>query len=768
MSAMINRCLDEMIPRGASDLFLSVGKPPAMRINGDLKTLGETILTPEDFDSFLKSAVSARSQSEFAQNGDLDVGYSSPTAPDVRFRLNFYRQGGQMGMVARALPSGALDLLALGLPEITIELAKLPRGLVLVTGATGSGKSTTMAALINAINQTRAAHIVTVEDPIEFIHKDVKSRISQREVGTDTSTFASALRHVVRESPDVIVIGEMRDRETVEVAISAAMTGHLVLSTLHTIDASQSILRLLGLFPEASRSQLCLDLSMSLAAIISQRLLPKKDGKGRALAVECLRFTPGAAQLLREARVEELGDFMRTNRDPGIIPFNQSLVSLYRHQQIDFETGLTYSNNPDEFRLAAIGMRTGVSGFTGEDELLATRSDMQALLGLAIEQGASDVHLSVGRPPLFRVGGHLHRIGEEPLNPADVRWLLFSLLSGRQRSQLELEKELDFSLQLESGIRFRVNAYYQRGHMAVALRSIPSHVPTPEQLGLPKPLEKLLDRPQGLILVVGPTGSGKTTTVASLIDRINKSRACHIITVEDPIEYSYESAMAAIDQREVFADTRSFSAALKYILRQDPDIILVGEMRDLETISAVLTAAETGHLVFATLHTNDAPSTIDRIVDVFPAHQQQQIRIQLAASLVAVVSQRLLPKIDGSGRIGAYELLIATGAVRALVREGKSHQLPNVLSTSSDVGMKSMDRALVDLVQSGKVEMKEAARFISDLSLLKRPMSSGPATERSSESAQAHDPLDLDEDEINELNTPDPQPRKGLGAWFSR
>ncbi|MBX3170268.1 MAG: PilT/PilU family type 4a pilus ATPase [Candidatus Eremiobacteraeota bacterium] len=715
----IDVLLQAMVERQASDLFVSVGRTAAMRRDGQLVECPDGLVERSDFEAFLANALTPAARARFEQDGDLDVGYSSEAVSSARFRLNFHRQRGQMGLVARCLPSGQLLLADLGLPDLLAELALAPRGLVLVTGATGSGKSTTLSALVHQINLRRSAHIVTIEDPIEFLHSDLKSRLIQREVGQDTRSFSSALRHVVRESPDVIVIGEMRDAETVEVAVSAAMTGHLVLSTLHTIDASQSLLRLLGFFPDALRSQLCADLSMAMLGIISQRLLPKQDGQGRVAALELLRFTPGASQLLREGRVDELADYMRTTRDPGIIPFNQSLVQLVRQGVVDLETALAYATNPEELKLAALGMRTGVEGFRPDGDLeISSRSDMQNLLEMAVERGASDVHLSVGRPPLFRVAGRLEPMGEATLSTADVRWLLFSILSGRQRSLFELEKELDFSLSLESGMRFRVNAYYQRGHIAVALRAIPVVIPGPSELGLPEALVKLLEKPHGLILVVGPTGSGKTTTVASLVQQINQSRPCHVLTIEDPIEYAYSSERATIDQREVYADTRSFATALKYVLRQDPDVIVVGEMRDLETISSVLTAAETGHLVFATLHTNDSCTTIDRIVDVFPAHQQAQIRMQLAACLLGIVSQRLLPRADQGGRVAAFELLLANNAVRALIREGKTHQIPNVLSTSTSVGMCNLDRSLVDLVKQGKIEREEALRFMLQPNLL--------------------------------------------------
>ncbi|HNH50161.1 MAG TPA: PilT/PilU family type 4a pilus ATPase, partial [Myxococcota bacterium] len=302
---------------------------------------------------------------------------------------------------------------------------------------------------------------------------------------------------------------------------------------------------------------------------------------------------------------------------------------------------------------------------------------------MAEGRGASDLHLTAGRPPLVRINGELgpldhSEVGRQPLSEGDMRTLLYSVMSARQRALYELERELDFALAVESEgkrRRFRVNAYYQKGQMAAALRAINSEIPAAEKLGIPEAILKLTERTQGLLLVVGPTGAGKSTTLACLLDRINRSRACRIITVEDPIEYVYESKLATVDQREVSSDTLTFAAALKYSLRQDPDVILVGEMRDLETISSALTAAETGHLVMATLHANDVAQTVTRIVDTFPSHQQEQIRAQLASALLGVVSQRLLPSKNG-GRTAVFEVMLANPAVRTLVREAAGAPSP--------------------------------------------------------------------------------------------
>jgi len=605
--------------------------------------------------------------------------------------------------------------------------------LVLVTGATGSGKSTTLAAMLHTINTTCSLHIVTIEDPIEFVHHDRKSRVTQREVGADTLSFHTALRHVVRQSPDVIMIGELRDMETLSVAISAALTGHLVLATLHTIDSTQTLQRILTYFPEHMRSQAALDLSMCLQGIISQRLIPRQDGKGRVMAVEVLSTTPAAARLIQEQRVDELQDLMRSASDPGILTFNQSLLNLYLQGQISVEIGKAHASNPDEFALSAQGMETGVASFQRQGSTeAATALDMKTLLSVATEYQASDLHLSVGRPPILRLDGELKALDVKDLSIGDLRLLLFSIFSARQRSVYELERELDFALALENGQRFRVNAYFHKGNMAASLRAIPSQIPRAEELELPETVLRLGERPHGLLLVVGPTGSGKTTTLACLVDRINRSRACRIITVEDPIEYVHECALASVDQREVHADTLSFASALKFVLRQDPDVIMIGEMRDLETISAALTAAETGHLVLTTLHTNDAVQTVDRIIDVFPSHQQSQVRSQLAASLLGIVSQRLLPRRDGQGRVACFEILLCTPAIRHMIRDNKMHQALGVMESSQQEGMLPLDRSLQDLLSRERITYEAALRYMRNPSALKPPRSPSQPLRQSS------------------------------------
>lgn len=347
---------------------------------------------------------------------------------------------------------------------------------------------------------------------------------------------------------------------------------------------------------------------------------------------------------------------------------------------------------------------------------------IEVLLEEVVKRKASDLHLQVGLPPMIRVDGTLvAATGTEPLTEETAEALIFAILDDDQKQILLKDKEFDFSFAFGDLGRFRVNAFHERGNLAAALRLIPNEMLTIEQLGLPPIVNKFADYPRGLVLVTGPTGSGKSTTLAGLIHKINAERAAHIITIEDPIEFTHKSNKSVIVQREVHYDTYSFSAALRSSLRQDPDVVLIGEMRDLETIAAAITIAETGHLVFATLHTNSASQSIDRMVDVFPPHQQPQIRAQLANILMAICSQRLIPTIGG-GRIAAAELLVATPAVRNIIREGKSHQLEAVIQTGAEFGMQSMDKTLVSLVHDGTITYDEARNYAIDLDELDRLM----------------------------------------------
>ena len=344
--------------------------------------------------------------------------------------------------------------------------------------------------------------------------------------------------------------------------------------------------------------------------------------------------------------------------------------------------------------------------------------DMKELFDLVKDQKASDLLLTAGAPTAIRVDGKFFRSKYDTLSPDDTKRLVYSILTDKHRQVFEERRELDLSLGVAGKHRFRVNVYMQKGCVAAAFRPIPEEIPALKDLGLPQVVHELCSRPQGMILVTGPTGHGKTTTQAAMIDLINMNKECHIITVEDPVEYVHSHKRSIVDQREVGGDTHTFPAALKYVLRQDPDVILIGEMRDLETIACALTAAETGHLVIATLHTNDAIQTVDRVVDVFPPHQQQQIRFQLSMCLLAVVSQRLLPRADVQGRVLAVEILRNNSAVANLIREGKTHQIYSVIETHAKAGMVTLDTSIKDLYLRGLVSYEEAVAHVKNAQVL--------------------------------------------------
>ncbi len=344
---------------------------------------------------------------------------------------------------------------------------------------------------------------------------------------------------------------------------------------------------------------------------------------------------------------------------------------------------------------------------------------LKKYLNYVVQQGASDLHLSVGDYPIIRLDGELYRLDKEELiTKADLENLVEIVLSDMQKKKFQKDRSVDFSLATESGERFRVNVYYQKEDISFALRYIPKKIRTLQELGIPEYVYDFVEKPQGLLLVTGPTGHGKSTTLAALVDYLNANKRYHIVTIEDPIEYVHDSKQSLVNQREVYDDATSFSSALRSAFREDIDVILLGEMRDLDTISTAITAAETGHLILATLHTNDSIQTIDRIIDVFPAHQQNQIRSQLANVLLGVVSQRLVRKIGG-GRVPAVEILIHNVAIANLIRQKQTHQINTVMETSLDEGMISINRSLANLVKQGVVDVKDAEAFATDVGMFK-------------------------------------------------
>lgn len=398
---------------------------------------------------------------------------------------------------------------------------------------------------------------------------------------------------------------------------------------------------------------------------------------------------------------------------PAAVPTAQETASMTDHSAL--ENTAPTADTSAESVVPTTSSIAAAAAAAATPTAVPSSVRIEVLLEECIKKNASDIHIQVGLPPILRVDGALQPIQNTPVLTEDmVEKLVFSTLDSMQRETLSKDKEFDYSFSFGDIARFRVNAFNEKGNLAAAFRLIPTKMPTIDELGMPQVVSTFADFPRGLVLVTGPTGSGKSTTLAALINKINMEKSVHIVTIEDPIEFTHKSKRSVIVQREVHYDTFSFARALKSALRQDPDVVLLGEMRDLETISSAITIAETGHLVFATLHTNSAAQSIDRMVDVFPAEQQPQIRSQLSAVLMAVCSQRLVPAIGG-GRVVAAEIMIANSAVRSIIREGKTHQLDTTIQTGANEGMQTMDRTLAKLVQQGTITYDNAREYAVDM-----------------------------------------------------
>lgn len=421
------------------------------------------------------------------------------------------------------------------------------------------------------------------------------------------------------------------------------------------------------------------------------------------------------ANPIDESALSMLRNLTKHEIEPQVAPLNdidQALDQWATHFTASQTQGS--SAKSDEQLVASIfaGLQKAApqksSTTSGSGEVDPHDLTIDQLLLEMVQHRASDLHLAVGSPPMMRVDGELMPMSFPMLTPSSVQTMLYAVLNDVQITTFERSWELDFAYSIPKVSRFRVNVHKQRGSMGAVLRTIPEEMPTLDALKMPPIVREMTERPRGLVLVTGPTGSGKSTTLAAMIDEINANRRSHIVTVEDPIEFLHKNKMSVVTQREVGSDTESFAIALRHVLRQDPDVILIGEMRDLETTAAAVTAAETGHLVFGTLHTTSAAQTIERVIDVFPPHQQEQIRSQLSNTLEAVITQTLLPNLDGKGRSCAQEILICTPAIRNLIREGKIHQMASVLQASAKYGMRTLDQSLKELVLAHRVSLEQA------------------------------------------------------------
>lgn len=723
----VSGIFSEAVKSGASDIFVTSGKIPAFRINGVIRRAGDCMPFPSsEIVAFRNSLIDEYRQKEYLKSSGADV---SCEIGKCRFRINFYETFCGPAFAARPVKNGAeCTFERYMLPEkILAEIAMCQRGLVLISGSSGSGKSTTLNAVVNYINQQRNCHILTLEDPVEFVHEDCRSLISQRETVNISGGVTTALHDAMRENPDVIVVGEICDAETVSAAVGAALTGHLVLAAMHTVDAASTVERVVNMFPEQQRDQAASSFALALQAVVCQRLLPGIDGNRMVPAFEILLGTDAVRKYISQQNFIEIKRCLRDYSDLGMCAFNDSLYALYRSGSISFECAEEYSDNKEELQLMHSGIKSGNGSVSrsvySSTAFNANEVDMSDLFRATVRANASDLLITAGAPPQVRVSGEFVPLALPPLDANDTQHLVHSILTRRQRDILEDEKNVDFAMSAEIPItgtgsfeerRFRINAFYQRNQIAMVARLLSERIPEPGDLGLPAVLNELMGKRQGFILITGPTGSGKSTTLASLLDHINRNRNSHIITIEDPIEYLHVNKKSIVEQRELGSDTINFNDGLRAALRQAPDIIMVGELRDKDTIAAALTAAETGHLVFGTLHSNNAMQTIERIIDSFPEGQQNQVRQQFAATVLAVVSQRLIPRIDQPGkRVAAFEVMIGTYAVRALIRDKKTHQLASVIESSYREGMITMQRSLASMVEAGVISAEDAKNFDS-------------------------------------------------------
>lgn len=651
-----------------------------------------------------------------------------------------------------------------------------PHGIIYLTGPTGSGKTTTLYMVLDEMAK-RSVNISTIEDPVE---KNIK-KINQTQVNNIAGlTFEVGLRALLRQDPDIIMVGETRDSETASISVRSAITGHLVFSTLHTNDATSSIVRLIdmgvepylvansmvGTVAQRLMRRICPECGQEVEATEEEcRLLGVAPGtkikkahgctqcnytgySGRIAIHEILTIDSNVRKMISEgASMDEIQDYavkyqgMRLLRDSAIEKVLQQVTTVEELRKVAYYSdapAAQYQRPAADTAHAAAQMSAApvtpalqsvperVAEYVEavpEGSSIRLREDPFAGVGPATihvediilkarESGCSDIHITAAKPLMMRINGALQETKEQ-YSKEQITAMLIEMCDAGQRAQLAAGNDLDFAVQTRDGHRQRVNIFRDMGCLAATIRLLNSHIPTLESLGLPMVLGEIVKQPRGLILVTGPTGSGKSTTLAAMIDSINATRPDHIITIEDPVEYVYEKKKALIHQREVGRDVTSFAAALRSALREDPDIILVGEMRDYETISAALTAAETGHLVLSTLHTTGAAQTIDRIIDACPNGSQNQVRTQLAGVLNAVVTQCLIPKIEG-GRIAATEILIGTDAISNMIRENKCHQMNTAMQAGAALGMHTLNKDLMGLVQRGVISMEQARKYTND------------------------------------------------------
>ena len=574
--------------------------------------------------------------------------------------------------------------------------------------------------MVNHVNENEYGHVLTIEDPIEFLHESKKCLINQREVGPHTLSFANALRSALREDPDYILVGEMRDLETIRLALTAAETGHLVFGTLHTSSAAKTIDRIIDVFPAAEKEMVRAMLSESLVAVISQTLMKTKDGQGRMAAHEIMIGTPAIRNLIREGKVAQMYSSIQTSQSVGMQTLDQCLVELVRRNLVNIAEARNRAVQQGTVRrLTAASSTRNAEAERHAWNANAPPSSSTSSSTCWSSRRARTCSSPSGFPPAIKVDGKISPVSKSQLSPQHTIELVRSVMNDKQAAEFEGSKECNFAISPPGIGRFRVNAFVQQGRVGMVLRTINTDIPKFEELGLPPVLRDVIMSKRGIMLFVGATGSGKSTSMAALLGYRNENSHGHIITIEDPIEFVHEHRNCIVTQREVGVDTDGWQIALKNTLRQAPDVILIGEVRERETMDYAISFAETGHLCLATLHANSTNQALDRIINFFPEERRAQLLMDLSLNVRAFVAQRLIPRRDGRGRVPAVEVMLNSPLISDLIFKGDVSGIKDLMKKSRELGMQTFDQSLFDLYEAGLISYEDALRNADSLNDLR-------------------------------------------------